>query len=113
MNSGKSSTYTKTVRGGLIAFVGVCLFIMLIALLDRNNYDEASIGSFEADDFNDGWDLTYKGETMEDVSLPMYVNAESGEEVVISNTLPENLSDGMNIMVRASMEDVIVYVDGL
>ena len=83
-----------------------------MAFVDRNNSDEANTGSFEAEDYNDGWKFLYKGETIDDVSLPMYVNSEKGEEIIISNTLPDGICEGMNLMVRGSMEDVVVYIDG-
>ncbi len=115
------STTTVSKANGILSFLvkaALGLFfvfnivVMLIAFFDRNNYDEAPIGSFDAEQFNEGWKITYRNDKIEDVSLPMYVNAEPGEKVILSNRLPADLSDGMNIMLRASMEDVAVYVEG-
>ena len=46
------------------------------------------------------------------VSLPAYIDSSLGDEIIISNTLPSNISNGMSLMVRASMQDVIIYIDG-
>ena len=107
----RTEKFAYIVRLVLMIIFVLTLLMMLIALFDGNNGDEASIGIFEASNFNEGWKCTYKGETTE-VSLPFYLDAEKGDEVIISNTLPSNLSNGMSLMVRASMEDVVVYIDG-
>ncbi len=107
----KSDVFTGAVRLVLILLFVFNFVMMLIAALDRNNSAEASIGSFGTKDFNMGWVLTYNG-TSSEISLPMYVDASAGDEIVISNTLPSNLSNGMSLMVRASMEDVVVIIDG-
>ncbi len=112
MNAEKTGLFTRIIRYVLMAILAANVVVMLVAFLDKNNYDEANIGSFDVEDFNDGWKFLYRNETIENVSLPMYVNVERGEEIIISNTLPYDISDGMNIMLRASMEDVVVYIDG-
>lgn len=112
MRESTTKGISRIVRDGLIAILLLNIVLFGFAFFDTDNRDEANIGSFETEDFNDGWKLLYKGDTTDGLSLPMYVNAEKGEEVVISNTLPDRLSEGMNIMVRGSMEDVVVYIDG-
>ena len=112
MNVAKTGLFTRIIRYVLIAILAANIAVILVAFLDTNNSDEANIGSFETEDFNDGWEFLYGNKMIENVSLPMYVDVQRGEEIVISNTLPDDISDGMNIMLRASMEDVIVYIDG-
>ena len=102
---------TAWVRIGLILMLGITIVMVFIAMVSHNTKGEASIGSFGAKDYNEGWTLTYNG-SKETVSLPAYVDCKSGEEVVISNTLPSNLSNSMSLMVRSTMEDIVVYVDG-
>ncbi|MCR5672104.1 MAG: HD-GYP domain-containing protein [Lachnospiraceae bacterium] len=102
---------TRVVKLGLVILFAITLITIVIALFDPNNEGEAAIGSFGTKDFNEGWTLNYNG-TSSQVSLPMYVPAASGDEIIISNRLPKNLSNGMSLMVRASMEDVVIYIDG-
>ena len=107
----KTETAAGIIKAVLISLFAVNLIVMAIAVLDKDNGDEAPMGSFGAKDYNDGWILTHNGES-EAVTLPVYVDCDSGDEIIISNTLPKNLSNGMSLMLRASMEDMVVYVDG-
>ncbi len=107
----KTDAIAKTVRFVLILLFVFSFVMMFIAAFDRNNSAEASIGIFGTKDYNTGWTLTYDGKSS-DISLPMYVDASAGDELIISNTLPSNLSNGMSLMMRASMEDVAIYIDG-
>ena len=102
---------TGAVRTGLLVIFTCTLLIMIVALMDTDTTGEAPIGSFGTKDFNEGWTLTFKGDSRT-VNLPLYVDSEKGDELVISNTLPNNVVNGMSLMVRASMEDVAIYIDG-
>ena len=102
---------TKAVTVFFIGLFIVTSVIVMIAVLDPHNSNEAPRGNFGAKDFNEGWILEYRGQTKE-VTLPAYVDAEPGDELVISNTLPENLSGGMSLMLRSSVEDMVVIIDG-
>ncbi len=102
---------THIIKAVLIILFVVNLIVMIFAAIDRDNSDEAPMGSFRVKDFNTGWTLMHNGEK-EDITLPFYADSAPGDELIISNTLPMNLSNGMTLMIRASMEDVVVYVDG-
>ena len=107
----KTETASAVIKAVLIFLFAVNLIVMAIAVVDKDNGDEAPMGSFGAKDYNDGWILTHNGKS-EAVTLPVYVDCDSGDEIIITNTLPKNLSNGMSLMLRASMEDMVVYVDG-
>ena len=109
--SNRIENFAYAIKFVLIGVFMISLLIMVIAFFDRDNSDEANIGIFDATGFNEGWKMNYNGEVY-DVTLPYSVDAESGDEVIISNILPPNVSNGMNLMVRASMEDAVIYVDG-
>ncbi|MCR5830917.1 MAG: HD-GYP domain-containing protein [Lachnospiraceae bacterium] len=109
--SNRIDRLADTIKFVLVIVFTMNLLIMTVALLDRNNSDEANIGIFDATSYNEGWKMSFKGEVF-DVTLPFYADAESGDEIIISNTLPPDVSNGMNLMVRASMEDVVIYIDG-
>ena len=102
---------TAWVKVGLVLMLAITLLMMLIAAVDSNTKGEASTGSFGTKDLNEGWILT-QNDTTEIISLPAYVDAAFGDEIIISNTLPANISNGMSLMFRASMQDVVVYIDG-
>lgn len=102
---------TAWVRIGLILMLSITIVIMLIAVFDRNTKGEASVGSFGAKDYNEGWVATYN-DTSATVSLPAFIECEPGDEIIITNTLPANLTNDMSLMIRSTMEDVAVYIDG-
>lgn len=102
---------TAWVKVGLILMLVITILMMFIATVDSNTKGEASIGSFGTKDFNEGWLLT-QNDITNTVSLPAYVDSSLGDEIIISNTLPSNISNGMSLMVRASMQDVVIYIDG-
>lgn len=115
MNSNKKTVITQltenVIRIAVFVLLAISLVIMIIAIFDRNVGREASIGSFNAHDFNDGWQI--KSENgVSNITLPTIVSAEEGNELVITNTLPSYISNGMNIMIRSSMEDMVIFIDG-
>ena len=87
------------------------IFIVLIAVFDREAEGEAEIGSFESWSFNENWVLERKGE-FKNITLPVSVNADKGEVLTIKNTLPSQLQDGCSLLTRASMMDMYIYIDG-
>ena len=107
----KFITISETVlRMGVLFCLALTIILMSIALVDRNNDQEAYLGSFEDKEFNKGWTLIQNNQTQK-VELPVDLNFKQSDEVVIVNTLPDDLSDGMSMMMRATMEDIIIYID--
>ncbi len=102
---------TAWVKVGLVLTFAITLLMMFIAAVDGNTKGEASVGSFGTKDFNEGWLLT-QNDITNTVSLPAYVDSSLGDEIIINNTLPSNISNGMSLMVRTSMQDVVIYIDG-
>lgn len=101
-----------TGRYGPLLVLSVSAVLMLIAVFDTaNTKGEAPNGSFAAHDFNEGWILRDKPEDTP-VTLPLRVDREPGEEIVLINTLPDWVDNGSSLMLRSSMEDLYVYVDG-
>ena len=99
------------VKTGVFFIFSIIVIMMAVAVADTGSEGEAAVGSFEAYDYNDGWTLIQNGKETA-VTLPVGFDIDSGREAVIINTLPDDITDGMSLMIRASMEDVAVYVDG-
>ncbi len=97
------------IRIMVLFILTLIIVIMTIAIFDNSTSQEAAMGSFGTMDFNQGW--KYANNPEDEFSLPITVGAEQGNEVYIYNTLPENLSDGMSLMIRTSIEDIYIYVD--
>ncbi len=87
------------------------IIIMIISAFDNSNSQEANVGSFETVSLNENWSFSDSQEKAI-FTIPAVVSEKKGPEVTIVNTLPDNLADGMELMIRASMEDIRIYVDG-
>ena len=107
----KSSVAEALVKWFTYGVLIITVFIVGVALLSGNNEGEASIGSFESQDFNEGWTLTAEGASRE-VTLPLYEDIHVGEYAVLLNTLPEDIPDGSSLMMRSSMQDAYIYING-
>ena len=87
----------------------ILLTIVLIATFNTNTGGEASIGSFETYDFNKDWTIKYN-DTLTSADLPYSANASPGDTITATNTLPETITDGMSLIIRASMQDLYIYI---
>lgn len=99
------------IRIGAPVTLAITVLLMGVALFDKSNANEAYIGSFETWEFNSGWQMVTKNGNV-NVELPASISADYGQTVVLENTLPRGLSDGMNLAIRSTMEDVLIYVNG-
>jgi len=99
-----------------ISIISIVLFIIiiglvLIAVFDNNTEGEAPVGSYNVIDMSDDWELV-NGNEIRNISLPYWMDINVGQIMFMTKTLPDNLSDNMSLMIRASMEDMYIYVDG-
>ena len=110
-NDDKIENFTyRIVKIGAFATLALTLMIFGVAVIGRSTKGEPSNGSFDAADFNDGWTLIYDNKQSV-VTLPTSVDSKPDDEVILTKSLPDDLSDGMSLMIRASMQDVFVYVN--
>ena len=102
-----SKTAEKLFYFSIVAALIISAIIMGIARYDTDITGEADMGSFSTRSFNEGWRMDN-----DSITLPATVDSHVYDEVTIINTLPDDISDGSTLMIRSSMEDVYIYVDG-
>ena len=102
---------TKTTASGLLLFLILTAAVMTVALFATDTSDEAPIGSFDVIDFNEGWGVMLHGQK-QIVTLPAKIDCDKGDELILSNVLPDDIVDGMSMMTRASTVDIAVYIGG-
>ena len=100
----------------ILTILAIILFFVtiawsVVAVFDGDNYDEAYIGNFEPYTFNENWTIEKEG-VKYPVTLPVTIDNSTGKDLIMRNVLPDYITDGMNILFRASVEDVYIYIDG-
>ncbi|MBR6003607.1 MAG: HD-GYP domain-containing protein, partial [Lachnospiraceae bacterium] len=100
----------------ILTILAIALFFATIAwafvaVFDGDNYDEAYIGDFKPYSFNENWTVEKDG-NREPVTLPITLENVTGKEIIMRNAIPNYVSDGMTLMLRASVEDIYIYIDG-
>lgn len=66
----------------VFGMLSIIILMVSVALFSFDNEGEAEIGSFEAQDFNEGWTLEMNGKT-ETITLPASVDAQEGDLLTI------------------------------
>lgn len=105
------STVEILIKWFVFGIMLATILIVSVALFSNDTEGEAETGSFDAVGFNEGWTLEMNGNT-EAITLPVTVNAKNGDYLIIKNTLPADIPNGSSLMMRASMEDMYIYING-
>ncbi len=107
----KMSIISTILEAFALCFLTLIISMNISALIPSDAPGEANIGDFGSVPFNSGWIIEEDGNTGP-VTLPGRVDCKSGETVIIRNILPDDISDGMTMLLRTSIEDIYVYIDG-
>ena len=76
------------------------------AKCDRRDADEAYMGSFDTDSFNQGW--TISGDNSgKKIELPWVVPSEYGDKITIVNTLPRLLETKLQSDLLLGKENIL------
>lgn len=89
----------------------LALTFFSLALFGTNTDKEAPIGDFSTRNFNENWSIT-GALTQENVTLPFLRDNEEPVRIVMKNTLPADLADGMRLSMRTALSDARFYIDG-
>ncbi len=108
------SKFKKFIDYFSYCFIMFTAIVFIMAIFGNGQEGEAYIGDFSASDFNEGWSVSNErtGYSSDDFTLPGVVPAKKGDTIVISNTLPEDITGPSTIVFRSMLEDVYIYVDG-
>jgi len=86
----------------------VCLF----AFQSVPKFDgEAYIGQPYYKALNDNWTLVREDGSRVVIDLPAIASTDSGERLIIENTIPGFVQDNMVILTRSSRQNILIYVD--
>ncbi|MCR5355818.1 MAG: response regulator [Lachnospiraceae bacterium] len=107
----KAPVISKILEVFVLSFMAVIAFFIIAAFIPAKGSAEANTGSFDSYAYNEGW--TIKTDDSEsEVTLPVKADCKPGDQITIINILPDDVSDGMTLMLRTNIEDVCVYIDG-
>jgi len=91
--------------------IAITLFYTGLALF-RHVDGEAEYGEFKTFTHNENWTIQNDDNTYV-TALPTSFDVTENNTWYLSNTLPSNLSDGMELSMRSSHQDVSIYIDGV
>lgn len=96
----------------LLAFslIAITLFFTMLALFSHVD-GEAYYGAFETFLYNENWEIQNNNDCHV-VNLPIVFEPTEDDLWILTNTLPDQLSDGMELCIRSSHQDIAIYVDG-
>ena len=105
-----SSSYTAFVKR-FFAVVVILLFIFLIwgQIMSPDERDKLASNCRE---YNPAWEQVLEDGSTVPVSAPTVVEAEYGELVTLTTTLPDVIQPGECICYRPVWQDVEIYIDG-
>lgn len=103
--------YSKFMQipANILLFVAIAFFS--VALFGQRTENEAYIGSFDTQTFNENWTILEHG-TKSSVTLPTMFPDGKGTTLTLENTLPAYITDGMRLSTRTYMQDISLYIDG-
>ena len=106
--------YKKIIDYFSYCFIMFTAIVFIMGFFGNGQPGEAYTGDFAAYDFNGGWKAVNEntGFCEDGFLLPGVVPAKSGDTVVISNTLPDDIDGKTTILFRTKLEDLYIYVDG-
>lgn len=85
------------------------LLIIIFLLLAFFSHRQKLIEENEIEDYNEGWTYSFEGKSGE-ITFPAGLDVPKNTEIVLSNTIPEDVEDDMGIVFRSRMQYVKVYV---
>jgi len=64
-------------------------------------------------EWNKGWNINLNGDVLSDVTLPVEVNANRGDSIILLNTLPDKIKEYNCIMLEGRRQDISVSIGGI
>lgn len=100
----------KTINPVLLLLI---FFVIVISIsLISNDYNQI-ISNGKPEDYNSGWVLVEDSLKTDLGHLPLDLNSEKNTSVKIENTLNEDFEQSQTLLIRSSLQEVEVRVDGV
>lgn len=96
--------------------LALCGLLAIFYILIMTGNKEDTVYSFDdsrIEEWNDGWDINYAGNVIENVSLPVELPVESGNMVMLRKTLPDKIKEYNCIMLEGNRQDIEVSIGGI
>lgn len=99
---------SKRLRIALFSFV--IIFLTFFTIFFSTSTDSLEEGQVQH--FNDNWSVFVDSDYLEQTDLPQVIDADKYQETLISNTLSNDFDVPQTLLIRGSLQNVIVKVDG-
>lgn len=112
-NSNKGSIYNTPISPIKMVFsISVVLIILYSVVYSIVLPDEKEIISTDCKLYEEEWELVLDNGERLPAQVPGKVDAEFGEVVTLTTTLPPNICNGETLCFRPIWQDVDIYIDG-
>jgi len=102
----------KNSRLIMAGYLATLVFITTLFLLSCLTPDNSFLLSYSSVmDLNDDWIVITEDTKIESADLPINKNVKKGEKIIIEKTLPRDFNSKQNLLIRSSLQNVIVYLD--
>jgi diguanylate cyclase (GGDEF)-like protein len=90
------------------------LFIALVIVLSRiDQREDFRFIQDKAYELKDNWTVQFNTQSLNNISLPYDLNLEPNSEYIIRTILPELGHEKNTLLLRSSMQDYEIYLDGI
>ena len=106
-------SFSAVLKFILILFLLWATGLFVYAIFSKPIVGEAYKGSFDVNDFSEGWTMIYPdGGKRDNISFPLQAESLRGMTVTFENTLPEDIRSGMRLCVRVALSDIKIAING-
>lgn len=95
----------------ILALTIIGIAVCALAWFHINSRDGVYFFNHTVKTFNEGWTVGYTGEQIDNVTLPVDLDLQGSDNFFAQRILPDNLDNHAALLLRASMQDVDVYID--
>jgi len=97
-----------------ISLLFICIAVAIITIVAVPiiiNTEDIGFNNEEAREFNDSWQILRSDNSYEDIQIPTIIDYPAGQDLVLKNTIPDDLDGGECFAIRNDVQSLKVLID--
>ena len=97
-----------------ISLLFICIAVAIITIVAVPiiiNTEDIGFNNEEAREFNDHWQILKSDDSYEDIQIPTIIDYPAGQDLVLKNTIPDDLDGGECFAIRNDVQSLKVLID--